>query len=139
MPFNTFTHFLASILFIRFVLCPIDAHLKVQDKKEIFDDYLTRRANVVKSYIGQFDNTLEVEAEALDIEPEITPYMLVDELNELNYWMTANGNKPVVSQEESVERAGISQNPEVTMRKLEEQSQRDNSFMIGEPQLEGDA
>lgn len=130
---------LGAISGVALKLLFMDAHLKVQDKKEIFDDYLTRRANVVKSYIGQFDNTLEVEAEALDIEPEITPYMLVDELNELNYWMTANGNKPVVSQEESVERAGISQNPEVTMKKLEEQSQRDNSFMIGEPQLEGDA
>lgn len=130
---------LGAISGVALKLLFMDAHLKVQDKKEIFDDYLTRRANVVKAYIGQFNNTLETEAEALDIEPEITPYMLVDELNELNYWMTANDNKPVVSQEESVERAGISQNPEVTMRKLEEQSQRDNSFMIGEPQLEGDA
>lgn len=130
---------LGAISGIALKLLFMDAHLKVQDKKEIFDEYLARRANVVKAYIGQFDNTLEAEADTMDIEPEITPYMLVDELNELNYWMTANGNKPVVSQEESVERAGISKNPEVTMKKLEEQSQRDNSFMIGEPQLEGDA
>ena len=130
---------LGAISGIALKLLFMDAHLKVQDKKEIFDEYLARRANVVKAYIGQFDNTLESEADIMDIEPEITPYMLVDEINELNYWMTANGNKPVVSQEESVERAGISKNPEVTMKKLKEQSQRDNSFMIGEPQLEGDA
>ena len=114
----------------------MDAHLKVQDKKEIFDDYLARRANVVKAYIGQFDNTLEAEADTMDIEPEITPYMLVDDMAELNYWLTANGNKPVLSQEESVERAGISKNPEATMRKLNEQSERENAFMIGEPQIE---
>ena len=93
----------------------------------------------MKAYIGQFDNTLEAEAENLDIDPEIKPYMIVDELNELNYCMTANGNKPVISQEESVERVNISKNPEATMQKLKEQSERDNSFMIGEPQLEGDA
>ena len=114
----------------------MDAHLKVQDKKEIFDDYLPRRANVIKAYIGQFNNTLEEEAENLDISPELTPYMLVDELNELNYWLTANGNKPVISQEESVERAGVSLNPESTMEKLNEQSARDNSFEMGEPQID---
>ena len=114
----------------------MDAHLKVQDKKEIFDDYLPRRANVIKAYIGQFNNTLEEEADNLDISPELTPYMLVDELNELNYWLTANGNKPVISQEESVERAGVSLNPESTMEKLNEQSARDNSFEMGEPQID---
>ena len=117
----------------------MDAHLKVQDKKEIFDDYLPRRANVIKAYIGQFNNALEAEAENMDIDPEITPYMLVDDTAELNYWLTANGNKPVLSQEESVERAGISKNPEATMKKLNEQSERDNAFMIGEPQMDGDA
>ena len=130
---------LGAISGIALKLLFMDAHLKVQDKKEIFDDYLPRRANVVKAYIGQFNNTLEEEAENMDIDPEITPYMLVDELSELNYWMTANGNKPVISQEESVERCKISTNPEATMQKLKEQSERDNSFMIGEPQLEGDA
>lgn len=130
---------LGSISGIALKLLFMDAHLKVQDKREIFDEYLARRANVVKAYIGQFDNTLEADADAMDIEPEITPYMLVDELNELNYWMTANGNKPVISQEESVERVGISQNPEATMQKLDAQSQRDNSFVIGEPQMDDDA
>lgn len=130
---------LGAISGIALKLLFMDAHLKVQDKKEIFDDYLPRRANVIKAYIGQFNNTLEAEAENMDIDPEITPYMLVDELSELNYWMTANGNKPVVSQEESVERCKISTNPEATMQKLKEQSERDNSFMMGEPQLEDEA
>ena len=130
---------LGAISGIALKLLFMDAHLKVQDKKEIFDDYLPRRANVIKAYIGQFNNTLEAEAENMDIDPEITPYMLVDELSELNYWMTANGNKPVVSQEESVERCKISTNPEATMQKLKEQSERDSSFMMGEPQLENEA
>lgn len=114
----------------------MDAHLKVQDKKEIFDDYLPRRANVIKAYIGKFNTKLEADADNLEIDPEITPYMLVDELNELNYWLTANGNKPVLSQEESIEKAKLSNNPKVTMEKINDESARDNSFVIGEPQLD---
>ena len=117
----------------------MDAHLKVQGKREIFDDYLQRRANVVKAWIGYMNTKLEADADELDIEPEIIPYMLTSEIDELNYWLTANGNKPVISQEESVASVGISKNPEKTMQKLREQSQRDNSFIIGEPQLDRDA
>ena len=69
----------------------------------------------------------------MDIEPEITPYMLTSEIDELNYWMTANGNKPVLSQEESVEKVGVSKNPKETYEKLKEEERRSNSFVIGEP------
>ena len=117
----------------------LDAHLKVQDKCEIFDDYLQRRVNVILEYIAQMNTSLADACETIMIEPEIIPYMITSDIDDLNYWMTANGNKPVVSQEESVIGAGISKNPEKTMKKLEEQDTRDNSFIIGEPQLEGDA
>ena len=62
-----------------------------------------------------------------------------NELDELNYWLTANGNKPVISQEESVERAGISKDVQGTMAKIKEQYASENSFIIGEPQIDGDA
>lgn len=117
----------------------MDAHLKVQDKCEIFDDYLQRRVNVILEYIAQMNTSLADACESIMIEPEIIPYMITSDIDDLNYWMTANGNKPVVSQEESIIGAGISKNPEMTMKKLEEQDTRDNSFIIGEPQLEGDA
>lgn len=111
----------------------MDAHLKVQDKGEIFDDYLQRRVNVILAYIGQINTTLEKDCENIIVEPELVPYMLVDELKELNYWLTANGNKPVISQEESIEGAGISKNVEATMQKIKEQTTYENSFMVGEP------
>lgn len=111
----------------------MDAHLKVQDKRKIFDDYLQRRANVLLAYIGQFNTTLETACDELEVEPEITPYILTSEMDELNYWLTANGNKPVISQEESVEKAGLSGNVELTMQKINDQTTRENSFMVGEP------
>ena len=96
--------------------------------------------NVLLAYIAQMNTSLADACETIMIEPEIVPYSIItSDIDDLNYWMTANGNKPVVSQEESIVGAGISKNPEETMRKLDEQATRDNSFMIGEPQLEGDA
>lgn len=126
---------LGAISGIALKLLFMDAHLKVQDKKEIFDDYLQRRVNVIKAYIGKFNTTLEKECDAIEIEPEITPYMLTNEIDELNYWMTANGNKPVVSQEESIEKAGISKDPENTYAKIQEESERDNYSNSFEPTI----
>lgn len=124
---------LGAISGIALKLLFMDAHLKVQDKREVFDDYLQRRANIIKAYIGVFNKSLSAVCEEMDIEPEITPYMLTSEIDELNYWMTANGNKPVLSQEESVEKVGVSKNPKETYEKLKEEERRSNSFVIGEP------
>ncbi|MCM1543689.1 MAG: phage portal protein [Ruminococcus sp.] len=114
----------------------MDAHLKVQDKREIFDEYLQRRANVLLAYIAQFNTQLAAACDELEVEPEITPYILTSEIDDLNYWMTANGNKAVISQEESIEKAGLSGNPELTMQKIKEQTTAENSFLVGEPILD---
>lgn len=130
---------LGAISGVALKLLFMDAHLKVQDKCEIFDDYLQRRVNVLLAFIAKMNTSLSDACETIMVEPEIVPYIITSDIDELNYWLTANGNKPVVSQEESIVGAGISKNPEETMRKLDEQASRDNSFVIGEPQLEGDA
>lgn len=130
---------LGAISGIALKLLFMDAHLKVQDKREIFDDYLQRRVNVILAYIGKMKESLQNDCDTIVIEPEIVPYMLTSEIDELNYWLTANGNKPVLSQEESVERAGLSNNVELTMQKLKDQAATENSFIIGEPQIEVDA
>lgn len=124
---------LGAISGVALKLLFMDAHLKVQDKAEIFDDYLQRRVNIILAYIGQINTTLGTDCENIIVEPELVPYMLIDELEELNYWLTANGNKPVISQEESVEGAGISKNVAATMQKIKDQTTTENAFMVGEP------
>ena len=111
----------------------MDAHLKVQDKSEIFDDYFTRRANILLAFIGMMNNKVKSEAESLEVEPVITPYMITDDMETLEYWITANGNKAVISQEESVEKAGLTSDAKATMSKINEESDKANAFMIGEP------
>ena len=130
---------LGAISGVALKLLFMDAHLKVQDKCEIFDDYLQRRVNVLLAYIGQMNTSLEAECEQIEIEPEIVPYMITSDIDDLNYWLTANGNKPVISQEESVERVGLSKDPTKTVEKIKEEQSAANSFVIGEPQLDVDA
>jgi SPP1 family phage portal protein len=124
---------LGAISGIALQLLFMDAHLKVQDKREIFDEYLQRRVNIIKAFIGQFNTSLEAECEELEIEPEITPYMLTSEIDEINKWLAANGNKPLVSQKQSVKAANLSQDTDADFDQIQEESSRENTFMIGEP------
>jgi SPP1 family phage portal protein len=113
---------LGAISGVALKLLFMDAHLKVQDKREIFDEYLQRRVNVIKAYIGKFNTTLENDCEILEIEPEITPYMLTNEMDKINIWLAANGNKPLVSQKQSVKSANLSQDPEADFDRIQNES-----------------
>lgn len=110
----------------------MDAHLKVQDKREIFDEYLQRRVNILLEYIKHLNTKLSSACETVEIEPEIVPYMIADDQAELEYWMTANGQQPVISQEESIERAGLSSDATRTIELINNESAARNTFSFGE-------
>lgn len=79
---------------------------------------------------------MENDADALEIEPEITPYTLTNEIDEINMWLSANGNKPLVSQKASVKGANLTQDPEKDFEQIQEEASADNSFTIGEPVID---
>lgn len=113
----------------------MDAHLKIQDKREIFDEYLQRRVNVIKAFIGQFNTSLEQEAMLLEVEPEITPYMLTNELDDISLWLAANGNKPLVSQKASVKGANLTQDPDKDFEQIQQESAMSSYADTFEPSL----
>jgi SPP1 family phage portal protein len=83
----------------------MDAHLKVMDKCEIFDEYMQRRTSIIQAYLAQMnarDSQFAAACESLTIEPEITPYSLRDEQAETNRLMTATGNKAIMSRRTAV-------------------------------------
>lgn len=49
----------------------LDASLKVQDKREIFDAYLARRLSVLKAYLAQLYTPLKLAIERLEINASI--------------------------------------------------------------------
>lgn len=111
----------------------MDAHLKVQDKREILDEYLQRRANIIKAYLSKMNLAWESEMDALDIEPQIIPYILKSDTDEINKWLNANGNKPLISHKASVKAASLSPDPESDFEQIEKESESDNYFETGEP------
>lgn len=126
---------IGSISGVALKLLFMDAHLKVQDKTEIFDEYLQRRANVVKAFIAVADTANSEAAETLIVEPEITPYIIEDELAKINLLQAANGGKPVASQSTTVKRLGWHDDPEAELTAIQEEEDRSNTFMQGEPTI----
>lgn len=85
----------------------MDAHLKVKDHEEVFGEYLQRRLNVIKEYVAAAVPDLREAVDSLEVYAEIVPYVMGDQQSELELVMTANGNKPIISQKTAVEISGL--------------------------------
>lgn len=116
----------------------MDAHLKVQDKAEIFDEYLQRRCNVVSAYLGQADTKTEAAAASVIVKPKITPYIVEDELAKINILQAANGGKQISSQKSTIKRLGWTDDPEGELREIQTEEDREASYMEGEPTYPGE-
>lgn len=113
----------------------MDAHLKVQDKMEVFDDYLTRRANIVLAYLGAANVKSKAAARRLIVSPRITPYIIEDETAKVNLLQGANGGKAVASQKTTVRRLGWAEDPEAELAEIQQEEDRANTWTEGEPTL----
>ena len=111
----------------------MDAHLKVQDKCEIFDEYLQRRCNIVTAFLGLADVKNADAANAIIIQPQITPYIIEDELSKINILQAANGGKQIASQSSTIKRLGWADDPDAELAEIQAEEDRANSFMEGEP------
>lgn len=111
----------------------MDAHLKVADHQEVFDEYLQRRINIVKAYIGMMSVPLKGAAENLQVEPVIEPYIIKDEAAELKIWQDANGGNPVISQKASFAKAGMTTDTEADFKQYQAEQKEKSSFNLFEP------
>lgn len=111
----------------------LDAHLKVQDKAEIFDEYLQRRCNIVKAYIAQAAIKMAPAAQSLIIRPKITPYIIEDELSKVNILQAANGGKQMASRAETIRRLGWADDVAAEEAAIIAEEEAANSFTEGEP------
>lgn len=93
----------------------LDAHLKVEDHMEVFDEYLQRRISILKAFIGSANETLKKEAKNLRIDCVVTPYMIDDESDAVDVIMTATGNKAIMSQKTGIKKSGLIDSEDVEM------------------------
>jgi SPP1 family phage portal protein len=99
----------------------LDAHLKVQEKMEVFDDYLQRRMSIIQSFIGTFNTGLSNACKRLVIEPEIVPYMIEDEQAKVDLLRSANGSKAIASQKYTIQRLGWATDVEEEYKAIQEE------------------
>ena len=104
----------------------IDAQLKVKDESGRLIEFFDREMNVVKAFakIMLGDGYAE-DIDALKVETVITPFAITDEKDTINNLMAANGGEPIMSQRESIELFGHSDDVDKTLREINEQSKRD--------------
>lgn len=106
----------------------LDAHLKVMDNMEVFDEYLQRRTSIVKAFISKV-RTEQKKANEVEIDAVVTPYMLDDVSDKLEFVMTATGNKPVLSQKSGMRMTGLIDDVESEYERIQEE----NTSTIFEP------
>ncbi len=100
----------------------LDAHLKVQDKMEIFDDYLQRRLSVIQAYLSKMnakDNEFVTACESLVIEPEIVPFMIEDEKANADLAMTVTGQKAIASRKTGIKKLGWVKDIDTELKEIE--------------------
>lgn len=103
----------------------IDSMLKVKDESGPLLEFFDREVNVVKGWMKVMCPDYEADIEALPVEVVITPFTITDDKDTVSNLMLANGNKPIMSQRESIESYGHSSDVDQTMREIAEDSKQD--------------
>ena len=90
----------------------LDAHLKVQNKCEMWNEYLERRMNIIRSYMKVLNTAIAPYIDALEIRQEIQPYMIDDRTANIQALNIASGGKALISQRSAVRLSGLSTDPD---------------------------
>lgn len=116
----------------------LDAHLKVQDKMEIFDDYLQRRLAIIQAFLSNMnakDTEFKAACKSLAIEPEIVPFMIEDEKAKVDLLLAANGQKAIASRKTTAQILGWVNDVEAEIAQIEEEENAASYSDILEPSI----
>lgn len=104
----------------------IDAQLKVKDESGRLLEAFDREINVIRAFLKlALPEEYAKEIDKLTIESVITPFMIGDDKETIDNLLTANGNKPIMSQRESIEYYGKSDDVEATMTEIANENKLD--------------
>jgi hypothetical protein len=103
----------------------IDAQLKVKDESGRLLEMFDREVNVIKAFLKTMIPGKEKDIDSLQVTVEITPFTVTDDKDIITNIMTATGGRPIVSQHEGIALLGWSDDPDETMRQIQEESTSD--------------
>ena len=112
-----------------------DAHLKVQDHREVLDEHLARRCSVATTYIGVLAPDTKDGFDEINIKQEIIPYLSKNQGMVLDSLLSVNGNKPLVSHKQSVIMANLSANPEEDYEQIIAEESASSYMDVTEPTI----
>ena len=98
-----------------------DAHLKVGDESGAWIELLDREASVIKEFLKFMNTAWAEEVDEVEVENIITPFIQSDKDSAICRAIKANGGKPVVSHLESIQMAGVSNNPQSTLEQIQKE------------------
>lgn len=100
----------------------IDAQMKVKDESGRLLEAFDREVNVVKAFLKTvLPERMHKEIDALKVETKITPFSITDAKETVDMLLTANGGEPIMSQRESIEEFGHSDNVDKTLAEIAKQ------------------
>ena len=106
----------------------MDAHLKIGEEKGKWIEGFERETNVIKAFLAKMNTAWSNRMEEIVVEHFITPFIQEDEKAEIEKWLSANGNKPLVSHKESIKFAGLTDNPDNTYKEIQSEEQSESAI-----------
>ena len=104
----------------------IDAQMKVNDESGRLLEGFDREINVIKAFLKTvLPEPYHSDIDALKIETKITPFSITDTKETVDMLMTANGGEPIMSQRESIEEFGHSDDVDKTLEEIAQQGVED--------------
>lgn len=104
----------------------IDAQMKVNDESGRLLEGFDREINVIKAFLKTvLSERYHNDIDALKIETKITPFSITDTKETVDMLMTANGGEPIMSQRESIEEFGHSDDVDKTLEEIAQQGVED--------------
>lgn len=100
----------------------IDAQMKVNDESGRLLEGFDREINVIKAFLKTtLPERYHNDIDALKVETKITPFSITDTKETVDMLMTANGGEPIMSQRESIEEFGHTDNVDRTLEEIAQQ------------------
>jgi hypothetical protein len=113
-----------------------DAKLKVEGETGDFVEFLEREGNVIKAFLKVMNPEWAKRLDEIEIEHTINVYDYADQKSQIEIWTAANGGKALISQRESIEKAGLTVDSYKTYEDIQKEdgqevTARVNSIMEG--------
>lgn len=114
----------------------MDAHLKVMAKNEIWDEYFTRRFNIIKEMLAYLNpsSSWNTDKNTIEITPIIRPFMIQDTKEQVDIAITANGGKAILDRQGAIEFVGLTTDSESVLNKILKEEQDEFYQSSSEPQ-----